>query len=115
MGTPPVAAAYAARAGMRLVREVGVAEIQRHVREISHHVIEGAWERGLEVVSPPEVEAKGASTAIRVRERSAEIEQKMFERGVIVSARADVVRFAPHFFTTREDIEISLDVLHETL
>jgi selenocysteine lyase/cysteine desulfurase len=115
MGTPPIAAAYAARAGMRLVRGVGVTEIQRHVQEISRHVIEGARERGLEVAGPQKVTAKGASTAIRVGDRSAEIEKVMFERGIIVSARADVVRFAPHFFTTQEDIETALDVLYEVL
>jgi selenocysteine lyase/cysteine desulfurase len=115
MGTPPIAAAYAARAGMRLLRGVSVTEIQRHVQEISRRVIEGARERGLEVTGPQEVTAKGASTAIRVGDRSAEIEKEMFERGIIVSARADVVRFAPHFFTTHEDIETALDVLYEVL
>jgi kynureninase len=67
------------------------------------------------VTGPQEVTAKGASTAIRVGDRSAEIEKEMFERGIIVSARADVVRFAPHFFTTHEDIETALDVLYEVL
>lgn len=115
MGTPPVLAAYAARAGMRLVRDVGVPVIQKHVQEISEYVIERAQERGFEVASPLDVSAKGASTAIRVGERSAEIQNVLLERDVIISARSDVVRLAPHFFTTREDVDVALDALEEVV
>jgi selenocysteine lyase/cysteine desulfurase len=116
MGTPPVPAAYAAAAGMRLIGEIGVREIYRHVQGISQGVIDGALERGLEVASPLDVTRKGATTAIRVGERqSALIEQAMRRRGIIVAARADVIRIAPHFFTRASDVTTALDVLQEVL
>ena len=111
MGTPPVIAAYAARAGMRLVQEVGVPAIYEHVQKISQQVLDGTRERGLEVASPLDVTKKGASTAIRVGSHSHDIEAEMGKRGVIVSARADVIRIAPHFFTTEQDVERTLDEL----
>lgn len=114
MGTPPIAAAYAARAGMRLVQEIGVAAIERHVQALSHQVIAGAGERGLEVASPLDVTRKGAATAVRMGAESAGLEQRLRERGVIVSARADVLRIAPHLFTTPADITTALDALAET-
>jgi kynureninase len=45
---------------------------------------------------------------------SAGLEQRLRERGVIVSARADVLRIAPHLFTTPADITTALDALAET-
>lgn len=115
MGTPPIIAAYAARSGLQLIKEVGVSEIRRHTLNISSYIIEGASERGLKVVSPLEVEKKGAAVAIWVGQSSGEIEKKLFERGIIVSARADVIRLAPHFFTTFEDIDLALDALAEEM
>jgi selenocysteine lyase/cysteine desulfurase len=113
MGTPPIIAAYAACAGMRIIQEVGVPAIHQHVQKISQQVIDGARARGLEVASPLDVTKKGASTAIRVGPRSHEIEAEMLKRGVILSSRADVIRIAPHFFTTPADIETALNELAE--
>lgn len=113
MGTPPILAAYAARAGMRLVREAGVPAIECHVREISRLVIVGAQERGLPVASPLDVTRKGASTALRMGDWSTALEQMLRARGIVVSARADVVRIAPHFFTMARDITVALDALVE--
>lgn len=113
MGTPPIAAAYAALAGMRLIREAGADAIERHVREISRQVIAGALERGFTPASPLDVTRKGASTALRFGERSADLEQRLKGRGIIVSARGDVVRIAPHLFSTTADITAALDGLAE--
>ena len=99
-----------------MIGEIGVREIYRHVQGISQGVIDGALERELEVASPLDVTRKGATTAIRVGEhRSALIEQAMRRRGIIVAARADVIRIAPHFFTRASDVTTALDVLHEVL
>ena len=113
MGTPPIAAAYAALAGMRLVREAGVDAIERHVQALSEQVISGALERGFEVASPLDVTRKGASTALRFGDRSPELERRLKARGIIVSARADLVRIAPHLFTTPADLTVVLDALAE--
>ncbi|MGH2344644.1 MAG: aminotransferase class V-fold PLP-dependent enzyme [Chloroflexota bacterium] len=113
MGTPPIAAAYAALAGMRLIREVGVEAIERHVLTLSRQVISGALERGFSVASPHDVTRKGASTALRFGARSAELERRLKARGIIVSARGDVLRIAPHLFTTPDDITAALDALAE--
>ena len=113
MGTPPIAAAYAALAGMRLLREAGVDDIERHVRELSRLVISGALERGFDVASPLDVTRKGASTALRFGARSGDLEHRLKARGIIVSSRADVLRIAPHLFTTPADLTAALDALAE--
>jgi len=110
-GTPPIPAAYAARAGMDLIASVGVDAIRQHTRELSRFAIELALEHGLRIAGPRDPDQRGASTAIDVGPRAAEVEAEMRRRGVIVSARGPVVRLAPHFFTTRDDIATGMSVL----
>lgn len=113
-GTPPVFAAAAARAGMELIEEADPRRIEARIEELSTHAIKGAAVRDLEYSGPDDVHRKGATTAITVPE-PAKIEGLLKERGVVASARGDVIRIAPHFFTTTEDIDRALDELCWTL
>jgi selenocysteine lyase/cysteine desulfurase len=114
-GTPPVVAAYIARAGMRMINELGPARIQSWIDRLGRRCIEGADARGLEVVSPRDIRRKGGTTAIRVPGSSHDVEAALRGKQVIGSARSDVIRFAPHFFTRLEDIDYALDRLVDVL
>jgi len=52
------------------------------------------------------------TTAFVVRDSHA-VEASMRARGVIPSARGDVIRLAPHFYSTIEDVDRALDILAE--
>ena len=114
-GTPPVVTAYIARAGMRVINEVGPPQIQSWLDRLGQRCIEGADARGLDVVSPRDIRRKGGTTAIRVPGSSHDVELALRGKQIIGSARADVIRFAPHFFTRLEDIDYALDRLVEVL
>jgi selenocysteine lyase/cysteine desulfurase len=109
-GTPPVFAAAAARAGMELIEEADSRRIEARIDELSAYAIKGAAVRDLEYSGPDDVRRKGATTAIEVPE-PARIEELLKQRGIVASARGDVIRIAPHFFTTAEDIDRALDEL----
>jgi len=110
-GTPPVTAAFAARAGMELLQEVGLDRIEQQVDYLSAHCLRGALARGLDVMSPLDVKKKGATTAVRVPGDSHEVELKLKERGIVTSARGPVIRIAPHFFNTTAELDVVLDEL----
>lgn len=107
-GTPPVMPAFAARAGMEIINQVGPRAIAERIDMLSKHAIEGAQRRGLEVTSPLDISKKGATTAIRVPDSHA-MEVELKKRNIIASARGDVIRVAPHFFTRPEDLDVVLD------
>lgn len=109
-GTPPVFAAAAARAGMELIEEADLQRIEARIDALSAHAIRATAARDLEYSGPADVRRKGATTAIKVPE-PATIERLLKERNVVASARGDVIRIAPHFFTTTEDIDRALDEL----
>jgi len=111
MATPPVVAAYVARAGIRLIREIGCAAIREWTDALSRRLIDGARARGLEIYGPTRVEHKTATTAIVCPGDAAEIEKRLLERRIHAAARGDVIRLAPHFFTRSEEIDVALDAL----
>lgn len=109
-GTPPMMAAAVARAGMALLNEVGLPAIQDYLTELSAVAIEEAGRLGLEVASPRDPRAKGANTAIRIANAGV-LEGRMLEAGYVVSARNDVIRVAPHFYNTADEVVGALRTL----
>ena len=133
-GTPPLACAYVARAGMEILQEVGTAPIQAWTDYLSERLLRGAIERGLEVDGPNDVHSKTPLTAIvcergevdagkgaatswtaRPRRPSDLVEERLRERGVLASARGRVVRLTPHFYNTTEEVDRALDIVAEVV
>jgi len=110
-GTPSVPNLYAGVAGMALVQQIGVANIEAHVRELTDHLIAGALELGCALATPQAPERRGAMVAIRARDVNALV-ARLAERGVVVSSREQNLRVSPHFYNSHADIERLLEGLH---
>lgn len=111
-GTPPVISAYVARAGMELINAIGPHKIRAWHEVLGRRLIEGGRDRGLTIQGTDDVAHKTATTAFVVCDPAA-TEDAMRERGVLPTARGDVLRLAPHFFTTIDDVDRALDLLAE--
>jgi selenocysteine lyase/cysteine desulfurase len=112
VGTPPVISAYVARAGMEIVNAIGPARIRAWHEVLGRRLLDGGRARGLTTSGTGDMAQKTATTAFMVRE-PARIEDAMRARGVLPTARGDVLRLAPHFFTTLDDVDRALDLLAE--
>ncbi|MCR3954646.1 MAG: aminotransferase class V-fold PLP-dependent enzyme [Gudongella sp.] len=114
-GTPPVLTSYAARAGMQITNEVGVDRIKDRIDMLSAHALQGCLDRGLKCISPFDVNKKGGTTAIWVSDKidSHSMEVELKSRNIIASARGDVIRVAPHFYTKPEEIDYVLDQIQD--
>ena len=102
-GTPPYINAAAAGAGMQMLNRMGVEQVEAHIENLSRVAIETAANLGLPIASPRDPRRKGSNTAIRVND-SAAVERRMAEAGFIVSARGPLIRVAPHFYNTEEEV-----------
>ena len=109
-GTPPVVNAYIARAGMEIINEIGVDAIREWLVVLGQRLIDGGSARGLTVHGTDDIAHKTATTAFVVRD-SHHVEVAMRERGVLPSARGPVIRLAPHFYNTLNDVDTALDTL----
>ena len=116
-GTPPVIAAYAAGAGMEILNNVGLERISDRVDMLGGYALEKCLEYGLDVISPLDISRKGSTTAIKMPHNinSHDVEVEMKRKGILVSARAEAVRIAPHFYSKTEEIDEAVKKLKEVL
>ncbi|MDR2527783.1 MAG: aminotransferase class V-fold PLP-dependent enzyme [Synergistaceae bacterium] len=116
-GTPPVLNAYAARAGLEIANEIGVARIKDRIDMLSAYALRGVLARGLTCWSPFDVNKKGGTTAIYVGDKmdSHHMETALRKRNIIASARGEVIRVAPHFYTKPNELDVVLDAIKEIL
>jgi selenocysteine lyase/cysteine desulfurase len=109
-GTPPIASTYVARAGMSIINSVGPRKIRAWVEVLGQRLIDGGMDRGLTIHGTTDMARKTATTAFVVNDSHA-VEVAMRRAGVLPSARGPVIRLAPHFYNTIEDVDVALDVL----
>ena len=109
-GTPPIINAYVARAGMDMLMEIGVERIRAWHEVLAQRLIEGGQARGLVLHGGRDVAQKTANTAFVVADAPA-VEAVMRARGVVASARGPVIRLAPHFYNSIDDVDAALDAL----
>jgi selenocysteine lyase/cysteine desulfurase len=110
-GTPPYVNAAAVGAGMQILLALGMARIESHIADLSGVALAEAARHGLSIASPRDPARKGSNTAIRVDNDSAGVERRMAEAGFIVSARGPLIRIAPHFYNTEQDIAAAMAAL----
>ena len=109
-GTPPIINAYIARAGMETIDAIGVPAIRAWHQVLAQRLMDGGRARGLCLHGPDDASRKTATTAFEVADSPA-VEQAMRVRGVLPSARGPVIRLAPHYYSTLDEVDHALDVL----
>ena len=102
-GTPPYINAVVARAALALLNSLDMALVEAYIEHLSEVALGTARELGLRVASPLDPKMKGSTTAIYVDD-SAAVEKRMATKGFIVSARGPVIRVAPHFYNTADEV-----------
>lgn len=113
-GTFPMINGFAAEAGLTILNQYNMEEIEEHLQHLSKATMEEADHYGLTIKSPRDVSLKGSNTAIYA-ENASEVEQQMAQRGYIVSARNDVIRIAPHFYNTEADVRSAVQELSKLM
>ena len=114
-GTPPLINAAIARAGIELIEAADPAAIDLWIQTLSGRIRARALDRNLAVLSPADPAAKAPTTAIEVGERAGLVEGRLRRRRILASARGQVIRLAPHFFTTEAEVDQAVDALAEEM
>jgi kynureninase len=110
-GTPNVPAMYAARAGYKIVNDVGIGPIRAKSLRLTRRLIEGAQARGYKVNTPLDDRERGGTVTIDAPGGSATADE-LIRRNVIVDYRPGAgIRVAPHFYNTEDEIDHALETL----
>ncbi|HEV8692764.1 MAG TPA: hypothetical protein VGQ93_01045, partial [Lysobacter sp.] len=109
-GTPPMVNAFAARAALKLLNSLDMAQVETYLRHLSEVALTEARRLALRIASPTDLSRKASTTAVRVGD-AASVERAMATLGYVVSARNDVIRIAPHVYNTEADVVGALRAL----
>lgn len=109
-GTPPVANAYAAAAGIELLNTLDQHDVERHIRRLVQRMIDGAQAMGQETLTPTDADARGAMVVLRSADATAAV-ARLAERGIIASARGNGVRMSFHAYNNDADVDAVLSAL----
>jgi len=110
-GTPPVPCLYTAKAGLDIIKEIGVTEIRKKSLALTELIIKKAEKRGFCIFTPKENNYRGGAVSINLP-HAFSVKQALEQRKVKVDFRKgednepDIIRVGPHFYTKNEEIDI---------
>ena len=113
-GTWAVGCHYAGLAGLELVLEVGIGNIQERLRDLTGRILERCDEAGVKTFTPRERSRRCGIVTLEC-DRPEEVEAKLHASGVIVDSRPGRVRLSPHWCVTEEELDRGMDLVLEQL
>lgn len=105
LGTPAVAAVYAARAGLDLLLEIGVPAIRGRELELVADLVARASDSGLRVKLPRSLDEHAGIVMFPAENPGAAVRALKAE-GIVVDYRPGHVRVSPYFYNLPEENEI---------
>lgn len=107
-GTPAVPNLYAVEAGLKMILEVGVENIRRHVAALNERLKEGVQKIGGTLKSPMDPAKHGAMITVASTDEYALV-AALSEDGIIASCRDGNIRISAHFYNNNDDIDAVIE------
>jgi selenocysteine lyase/cysteine desulfurase len=109
-GSPPVPNIYVALAALRLIEQVGLDVIERHVRGLASRLIQGIRERGVKLLTPAEPAERGPLVMIGSTD-AARLSELLAKERILCSVRDGSLRVSLHYYNTADDVDAVLQAL----
>jgi kynureninase len=110
-GTPAIPALYAAMSGYEIVAEIGVDNIRAKSLRQTQRLIEMAEEAGLPFHGIRDPKERGGVAIFDVP-NGKEVTAELLRRDILVDYRPGAgIRIAPHFYTTDEELELTVQAI----
>jgi kynureninase len=114
-GTPNIPALYAARPGLEVINEVGLAAIRAKSERQTARLLALADARGWTCQTPRDPARRGGTVAIDV-EHGYEVSKALKAREVICDYRPGAgIRLSPHFYTLDEELDAAVSEIEGIL
>ena len=97
-------------ASLAMFLEIGVANIEKYILELTDYAVDKLQDRGFKVISPRGAGEKSGIVAIELisPDEAQRLHQKLDARNFVLSRYGKIIRIAPHFFNDRGDIDALL-------
>src|ERR1700674_1582503 len=113
-GTWAMPSHYAGLAGLELILEVGVENIQERLRDLTDRILVRCDEAGVRTFTPRERRLRCGIVTLEC-DHPDEVEAQLHAEGVIVDSRPGRVRLSPHWCVTDDELERGMDLVVEKL
>jgi selenocysteine lyase/cysteine desulfurase len=114
MGTPAMAAVYAANGGLDIVLEASVESIGERSRYLTNDLIARAREHGWNVRAPHEPERRSSIVMLELAQPEV-IVKELVARNIITDSRPGLLRVSPYFYNTIEENAVVIDAIAEII
>ena len=111
-GTPPVPSLYPGVAGMGVIAEVGIPEIESHVRGLADRLLAGLDELGATVATARGEHQYGPLICVVSTDPNALVDALARER-IVTSTRDRNLRISLHLYNVDEDVDRILEALRK--
>ena len=114
-GTPAIPALYAAMSGFEIILAAGVANIRAKSVRQTQRLIEHAQAEGFRINGPLDFKERGGTVVIDVPD-GARVTEELLRRDILVDYRPGAgIRVAPHFYTTDDECDVTIQSIRSLL
>lgn len=114
MGTPAMAAVYAANGGLEIVQEIGVERICERTRYLTNDLVARCRERGWTLRVPQQPECRSSIVMLEV-EQPQTVVKELIARTIVTDSRPGLLRISPYFYNTVDENALIVDAIAEIL
>ena len=115
-GTMAYGCALGLGKAIEFILTLGSDAVFEHNLKLRERLVEGLKQSGAQLLSPSSAKERSPIVSARFPDFSSRtIVDFLKKQGVIVSPRADFVRFSPHLYNSSDDIDHALEVLDQAL
>ena len=115
-GTMAYGCALGLAKAIEFIRALGSDTILGHDLKLRERLVDGLIQRGAQLLGPSNAQERSPIVSLRFAGFSSRrLVDFLKAQGVIVSPRADFVRFSPHLYNSSDDIDHALEVLDQVL
>lgn len=107
-GTPSFISVYAAYEALKLLLDVGIDKIEAYLNELTPFIIDYGQEQGLQLAGPVSTDNRTSLISFYVKD-AAKVEEVLKSRQILVAARNDVIRIAPHFYNLKDEVKLAIN------
>ena len=105
---------HALHESLHMLLEIGIEAIHDMVSSNISYLIDKSMDHGLELVSNTDLERRsGILTVRRVKTDNLALFRFLLSSGVLCAHRCQGIRFSPHFYTSRDDLDHALRLVCE--
>jgi selenocysteine lyase/cysteine desulfurase len=113
-GSPNMLGIHALLASLELLQAIGIERVFSRIEVNTEAIIEQIKKRNFELLSPGARELRAGIITFRIPDCDTHsLQQGLMRRQVVCAERGGGIRFSPHFYNTKDQIEHAFEILHQ--